>query len=62
MKSIWIARDKDGTLNLFGEEPQSDGSVWDDMTTEGCLFGPLDSSLYPEVTYNNSPKELIVKP
>ena len=65
---MWIARDEDGSLNLFDVKPQK----------EACFQGEdyiwivprrymnqimLNEKLYPEVTFENSPQEveLIIK-
>lgn len=56
---IWIARNKDGTLEAYRAVPvrkkhnfESDLSDWVDY---------LEDEMYPEVTWENSPKELVVK-
>lgn len=54
---IWIARNLDGTLELYGEQP---------IRKVDCFYGTewigmVDDYKYPEVTWQNSPKELTVK-
>lgn len=59
MNNLWIARDKNGFLRLFGEEPYKNkkrdewepiiGSIW------------LNDSDFPEVTWENSPIEVELK-
>lgn len=56
---IWIARNLDGTLDAYSVKPvrkkrrfESEIKDWLDC---------LDDDMYPEVTWENSPKELIIK-
>ena len=61
---MWIARDEDGLLQLlFEKEPRKEiyerivvwrnDSMWDAVA--------LDRDSYPEVTFENSPKEVKLK-
>lgn len=72
-KTVWIARDKDGDLYLYSKKPELDNDTftWGEED-ELIFFSPnnrldvscymqIDSDLYPEVTFENSPKELIIK-
>ena len=67
---LWIARSKKGLLNLFYTKPQKfDGGFflrsrysgeiisWDCYNTGGEWM-KLNPDLYPEVTYENSPKKI----
>lgn len=65
---MWIARDKDGRIHLFYDKPKRTGSFW--LNRGYNVFHSLtgnkgqveiDDYLYPEITFENSPKELIVK-
>lgn len=61
-KSIWIARNQDGTLEAWKCQPYRHVKAF---TTDNDLkdwLEYLDDDMYPEVTWENSPKELIVKP
>ena len=55
---MWIARDRDGCLFAYKEKPTRRELL-------GIFYSenlaPLPSDLYPEVTWENSPKELVVK-
>ena len=53
---FWIARDKDGTLLLFFDEPMLNGLSW-----VGLDCHPINASLFPEVTFENSPQEVELK-
>lgn len=55
--SVWIARDKDGELCLYKSKPSRCGLCFD------CdeMFLPMDSDMYPEITWENSPKEFELK-
>ena len=57
---LWIERDKDGTLYLYEEKPKlahSNASYF--VANSGCYELPID--LFPEVTFENSPKEVELK-
>jgi hypothetical protein len=61
--SIWIARNSDGTLELYHEKPKR-GKTHFKESEEGYMkgfVGYLPDDVYPEVTWENSPKELTVK-
>lgn len=59
---LWIARDKDGTLRLFDTIPvKHEEGYW--TSPRGYYDIELNSNLFPEVTWENSPKkvELVVE-
>lgn len=60
---LWIARDKDGELCLYyGKKPEVCGdSFWYGNVAYPTLYIKLDSELFPEVTFENSPKCVILK-
>ena len=54
---LWIARDKSGALTLYTKKPlRSFG--W--LRRDGLLL-ILDSSLFPSVTWENSPQQVELK-
>lgn len=56
---LWIARDKNGDISLYYEKPSLDkfGDFWGDAP-----FGMrLSNDSFPEVTFENSPKEIELK-
>lgn len=56
---LWIARDEDGYLKLFDEKPlkQNKEGIW--ISKRGFInYLILSPKLFPEVTFDNSPKEL----
>ena len=55
--SVWIARDKCGELWGYEDRPIRGENTFDGA---GCVLSMPDE-LYPEVTWENSPKELVVK-
>lgn len=58
---VWIARDKDGTLAMFKNKPILDiDNAW---YCEDCDddFSIVNKDMFPEVTFENSPKQLIIK-
>lgn len=54
---MWIARDKDDTLRLFDNIPvKHEEGYW--TSQRGYNDIELDSRLFPEVTWENSPKKV----
>ncbi len=61
---LWVARDNDGTLKLHFTWPYRYcdhyksyyGTI--DETIDGIM---IDDKLFPEVTFENSPKEVEIK-
>ena len=62
---IWIARDKNGKLAIFKNRPVlcQDGEFVNQKQLDGNLgfVHKIPERLYPEVTFENSPRELVVK-
>ena len=61
--SLWIARDEDGTLAVYHEKPIRKKNHFEEAES-GYLkgwAGYLADEEYPQVTWENSPKELTVK-
>ena len=60
MSKLWIARDKDGTLALFKYKPinYSDRCWILHDEVEYGNYIEMDSELFPEITWDNSPKEI----
>jgi hypothetical protein len=70
-RTIWIARNKDGKLNAFTDKPIRTKDNF--LTVEGCTdvfdedysdigvkgIVQLPKKFYPEVTWENSPVELL---
>ena len=51
---LWITRDKeDDYLYLFKEEPHLEGTAF-----YGNYVTNLDGDLFPQVTFENSPKQI----
>ena len=61
---LWIARDRDGGLYTFLNEPwlQTCDKMWLDIPfyidwkDECAYYEQLNPNLYPEVTFENSPR------
>lgn len=58
---IWIARDKNGFIGLYKQKPtwvrvNSFREDWD-----GYFIGLFDNDSFPEITFENSPKEVELK-
>lgn len=62
-KTLWIARDKDGLLYLWKEKPKRIEERGWFNTEKGHLgvVGDLNTSDFPEVTYENSPMQVELK-
>jgi hypothetical protein len=65
---VWIARDKDGGLNMFRNHPVRNIDFFHNEVEEGEIHAPEDADVWelpgnmlPEVTWENSPKIFIVK-
>ena len=57
--TLYIARDEDGTLAIYEGKPTYD-KEFDTFDGDGNLIDFINSDLYPEVTFENSP--VILKP
>lgn len=57
---MWIARDKDGELFVYKQRPFRNGDVFNSAYGMYGMMAILNYE-YPEVTWENSPKELVVK-
>ena len=55
---MWIARDKPGNLWWYEEEPKRGEEAFIQQTR---ICAALPTTFYPELTWENSPKELILK-
>ena len=55
---LWVARDKDGGLNLHFDKPTTDYGKYYFMSTKAVV---ISQDLFPEVTFENSPQEVELK-
>ena len=56
---MWIARDKSGHLQMFNRKPHKDeGAFWVGGASNALL---LPKYLFPEITFENSPKQVELK-
>lgn len=60
---LWVARDKDGELCLYyGKEPERNGdSFWYGNVPFPEDYIKLNSDLFPQVTWENSPKKVRIE-
>ena len=62
---MWIAREENGELLLFAEKPIHNFHTKSYMNQsgwcDGCYIGELESDIFPEVTFENSPIEVELK-
>ena len=57
---FWIARDKDGSLSIFKNEPFLSVGGWKVIGGDEMLFISEGDS-FQEVTYENSPKKVKIE-
>jgi len=55
---MWVARDKNGHLMLFSMLPRRMYNMW--LSVGKAM--PIDKSLFPDVTWESDPKEVIIVP
>ena len=61
-KTIWIARDRNGDINLFFNKPREGiGGTFYDRTVLSVESVGLDEEDFSDVTYEESPVEVTVK-
>ena len=59
---LWLARDKSGELWVYDNKPQRYDNYYRNKDEDiRCFAEPIYESLYPEVTFENSPVELVPK-
>ena len=58
---LWIARDKNGDLSLVNEKPILSVSQKRWLTSSYADWIFLDSEMFQEVTFENSPQEVELK-
>lgn len=63
---LWIARDKDYKLYLYREKPLKSDVIficqcYDTKPKHWSELFELDESLFPEINFENSPKEVELK-
>ena len=58
---MWIARDKDGMLYLYENEPKLAYSNAHYFDVDNGEYYELPIGLFPEVTFENSPKKVELK-
>lgn len=58
---LWIARDKDNSLFIYFKKPIKDYNSYICDTEDDLDPTIIPEELYPEVTFENSPKQLIIK-
>lgn len=57
---FWIARDKDNDLRVFTSRPyQRNGIFMTEFDNDDFIF--IDSGMFPELTFENSPREVEFK-
>ena len=58
-QSLWLARDKDGFLTVFGNKPERSDEEWVDFYSETAKqFIFIDNSLFPNLKWEDEPIEV----
>jgi len=55
---VWIARDRDGELYLYNEEPERKELSGEFLPPKGVML--IDKNSHPEITWENSPQQIEV--
>lgn len=57
---LWVARDNNGELYLYNEKPEyyNKSKVW----SAGGICAKLDNNLFPELTWEDEPIEVVLQP
>lgn len=57
---MWIARDRNGCLFVYDKKPQRNTAIGF-FYSDTMNIDAISNDFFPEVTWENSPKELVVK-
>ena len=58
---LWIARDKDNSLFIYSKKPINNYNCYIYAAEDDLDSTSIPEELYPELTFENSPKQLIIK-
>lgn len=58
---LWIARDKDNSLFIYSKKPIKYDNFYNYDIEDDLDSTSIPEELYPELTFENSPKQLIIK-
>ena len=58
---LWIARDKDNSLFIYSKKPIKCYNFYNYDIEDDLDSTIMPEELYPELTFENSPKQLIIK-
>ena len=58
LKKCWVAREKDGSLNKFENEPIREEFGWRDPQKYYQFVPIFNDAMYPEITWESGPKEV----
>lgn len=56
---LWIARNCNNCLYMYDERPKQHNGFF--SSSDWCIIYPIDDDLFPEVTFENSPKKVELK-
>lgn len=58
---MWIARDKSGAVYLYELRPEQGSSMFLDVNGNNGTIYLGEKEIYPELTWENSPKQVEIK-
>lgn len=58
---VWIARDENGSLWVYEKAPSFAHGTGEFYCMVGELNSELDERFFPEITFENSPREIELK-
>lgn len=56
---LWIARDRDGILRIYDNEPKVDKRKQEIISIGG--YYDININLFPQITFDNSPQQIELK-
>ena len=55
--SNWVAREKDGSINVFKDKPIRDNDQWHDIN-KSCCWRPINDDAFPDLKWEDEPLEI----
>lgn len=58
MEEMWIARDRNGILRIYDNEPKVDKRKQEIISIGG--YYDININLFPQITFDNSPQKITI--
>lgn len=55
--SNWVAREKDGSINVFKDKPIRNNGQWYDIN-KSCYWRPINDDAFPKLKWEDEPLEI----